>query len=421
MHLANFIQSIGFIRHHSASSFVTDSAAAGTAFGSGVKTNNGVIGSLPDGTAVGNVLEAASLAGFKTGLVVTSTIFHATPASFSAHVADRDDSDRIAAQQIGLAHPLGHVVDVLMGGGRCNFKPNTDPTSCRKDNQDLLGYAKQNNWTVAQDLAEYNSLIGDGSTVSLPFIGLFADGDLKQEVDRARVGDEPSLLDMSKAAITALTRATKDTEKGYFLMIEASRVDHAAHNNDAPGILHDGIVYNEIVKYIKEHIDTHTDTVVLAAADHETGGLVLPSGYNPILLKAATASAGELASMWSSYTGSDRKAYLKGTILPMYALGAATDAEVDAILAASNFRNALVALLNRKAGIAWATGGHSAIDSSLVAYGNGCSGEKLKIDLAGGHDNTDLAKYMAALMRVDLKGVTEKLKAQGKEGWMGNA
>lgn len=115
--------------------------------------------------------------GFKTGLVVTSTINHATPAVYAAHVANRNSYEKIAEHEIGYSHPLGPQVDLLLGGGRCYFKPKSDPTSCRSDDIDLFKYAKSKGFHIMQDRAAFDELKkGHSKTADLPYIGLFNDG-----------------------------------------------------------------------------------------------------------------------------------------------------------------------------------------------------------------------------------------------------
>ena len=113
---------IGSSRTRSSDSLVTDSAAGATAFACALKSYNGAIGVDPDHKPCGTVLEAAKLAGYLTGLVVTTRITDATPASFSSHVDYRWQEDLIATHQLG-GYPLGRVVDLLMGGGRSHFYP----------------------------------------------------------------------------------------------------------------------------------------------------------------------------------------------------------------------------------------------------------------------------------------------------------
>lgn len=97
----------------------------------------------PDGHPCGTILEAAKhQLGMKTGLVATSRITHATPASWSAHVIDRDDEDNIAVQQVG-DNPIGRSVDLMFGGGYCHFLPKKDPRGCRKDNRNVLEESTQ--------------------------------------------------------------------------------------------------------------------------------------------------------------------------------------------------------------------------------------------------------------------------------------
>ena len=123
---------IGSSRTRSTSSLITDSAAGATAFSCGLKTYNGAISMLPDHTPCGTVLEAAKKAGYLTGLVVTTDITDATPACFASHVNIRSEEDLIARQEVG-EHPLGRVVDLMLGGGRCHFLPNISEGSCRAD------------------------------------------------------------------------------------------------------------------------------------------------------------------------------------------------------------------------------------------------------------------------------------------------
>src|SRR4051812_31593080 len=162
-------------------------------------------------------------------------------------------------------------------------------------------------------------------------------GHMSYEIDR-QDSLEPSLLEMTKTALTSLENATKKSRRGispsvhssqfltrnlkltfpgYFIMIEASRIDHAGHSNDPVGHLHDTIQYNEVMDFVRSWIDKHPDTTMLSAADHECGGLTLP-GYNPLILKAANASAEALGSAFSKYTGPDPASFLKTVIFPSY-------------------------------------------------------------------------------------------------------
>ena len=127
----------------------------------------------PKGYPCGTILEAAKVQhGMRTGLVATSRITHATPASFSAHIGDRDRENQIAVQQIGN-NPLGRTVDLMFGGGYCHFLPKSAKNSCRKDGRDLLKEARdKHGWNTVF----YNNRTAfDNGTIELPVIALFAD------------------------------------------------------------------------------------------------------------------------------------------------------------------------------------------------------------------------------------------------------
>jgi len=264
---------IGSSRTRSTSSLITDSAAGATAFSCGFKSYNGAISVLPDHSPCGTVMEAAKRAGYMTGLVVTTRITDATPACFAAHVNRREEEDTIARQMIG-DHPLGHVVDLMLGGGRCHFLPKSTSGSCRVDEIDVIAMAKDNGFSYLNDRAGFDGL-KSGSKVKLPLLGLFAPTDIPYEVDRQHVEDVyPSLDEMAKTALKALTVATKASEQGFFLMIEGSRIDHAGHGNDPVAQVHEVLAYDKAFASVLDFLEKDdTPGVVVSTSDHETGGL----------------------------------------------------------------------------------------------------------------------------------------------------
>lgn len=267
---------IGSSRTRSSSSLVTDSAAGATAFSCGLKSYNGAISVLPDHTPCGTVMEAAKRAGYMTGLVVTTDITDATPACFAAHVNMRTEEDLIAQQEVG-EHPLGRVVDLMLGGGRCHFLPNTTAGSCRADDRDITALAQEKyGWTYIDNRKQFDDL-KYGSAVQLPLMGLFAETDIPYELDRRNMNDiYPSLDEMARTALTALTAATKDRDKGFFLMIEGSRIDHAGHGNDPAAQVNEVLAYDKAFASVVEFLDkATTEGVLVATSDHETGGLAV--------------------------------------------------------------------------------------------------------------------------------------------------
>lgn len=263
---------IGQSRTRSSSSLVTDSAAGATAFSCGMKSYNGAISVLPDHSPCGSVMEAAKLAGYTTGLVVTTRITDATPAVFASHVRKREMEDEIALQMLGETHPLGRMVDLMFGGGRCHFLPNSTDGGCRNDDTDAIGLAKSQAWNYIRSREEFDSL---GTSVELPMLGLFAPGDIPYEIDRRYQDDVyPSLAEMARTALNALSAATEDKDQGFFVMIEGSRIDHAGHANDPAAQVHEVLAYDKTVAAVLDFIgDTKTPTVMVGTSDHETGGL----------------------------------------------------------------------------------------------------------------------------------------------------
>ncbi|HON92280.1 MAG TPA: alkaline phosphatase [Sedimentisphaerales bacterium] len=255
----------GLVRTHSSNSRVTDSAAAGTALACGVKTNNGMIGMTPDEKAYVSILEAAQAKGMATGLVATSTISHATPASFGSHVKSRKLEPAICEQLIASR------INVLFGGGRKYFLPQSDPNSGRKDDVDLLARAQAAGYAYVQTPAELRSV--DASHV----LGLFQYDALKTKEP------EPPLATLAQKAIRLLRKASResaDGRQGFFLMIEGSQIDWECHANKAAGVIRQTLLFDQAVEAAVDFALRDGNTLVIVTADHETGGLTLIGGDN---------------------------------------------------------------------------------------------------------------------------------------------
>jgi alkaline phosphatase len=238
----------------------TDSAAAATALATGVKTKNGYIGVDEDGAALETILEIAEGQGMATGLVTTAQVTDATPAAFAAHVSDRYRMQEVALQM------LESGVDVLLGGGENDFLPRsidgkypspgnrTDRKNLILNNLGIPGGFDEWVWDAA-GLAAVNPAADR-------LIGLFADEVMPRPYS-------PTLAQMTEAAIGILSR---DPE-GFFLMVEGGGIDRAAHDRDARNVIGDVTGFDEAVQVGLEYAALHPDTLVIVAADHETGGL----------------------------------------------------------------------------------------------------------------------------------------------------
>lgn len=385
---------IGNSRTRSSSSLVTDSAAGATAFSCGFKSYNGAVSVLPDHSPCGTVLEAAALAGYKTGLVVTTRVTDATPACFASHANLRQYEDSIAEQEAG-ENPLGRVVDLLMGGGRCHFLPNSKGGSCRGDDRDIVDVASKNGFNYIDDRAGFDALNG-GTEVKLPLLGLFADKDIPYEIDRRSQNDiYPSLEEMARTALTALSEATRDSEQGFFLMIEGSRIDHAGHGNDPAAQVHEVMAYDKAFAAALDFLEKDTTPgVIVSTSDHETGGLAaarqLHKSYPdylwlPSVLASANHSSEYAAAKLNGYNSGEgkdkdesaKKEYIRQVLIEKdLGISDSTDEEVKKILHPESGDNAqyiFADMISRRAQIGWSTHGHSGKifqRNSYLAYAN---------------------------------------------------
>ncbi|KAJ5997051.1 hypothetical protein N7522_008711 [Penicillium canescens] len=432
---------IGTSRTRSTSSLVTDSAAGATAFSCGLKSYNGAISVLPDHSPCGTVLEAAALAGYKTGLVVTTRLTDATPACFASHANLRQYEDLIAVQEVG-EHPLGRVVDLMLGGGRCHFLPKSAEGSCRGDDRDLIDLASENGFTTIQNRSAFDSLNG-GEDISLPLLGLFAHGDIPFEIDRRSQNDKyPSLEEMSRTALRALSKATEDSEQGFFIMIEGSRIDHAGHNNDPAAQVHEVLAYDKAFAAVLDFVQNEsTPTVVVSTSDHETGGLSaarqLTKAYPeyewlPEVLDKATHSGeyvytqlkDHLAGEGKDASESDKKSWVRKHLIEEgLGITDATDEEVHALLHPEpqvSPQDLFTDMVSRRAQVGWSTHGHSAVDVNIYA-----SSSKDAWPLVGNNENTDVGSFLAEYLDLDVAKVTQMLR-DTKSGiwnpydWMGD-
>jgi alkaline phosphatase len=241
---------------------LTDSAAGATALACGVSTVNGAIAVDPSGKKLTTCLEDARAKGRRTGLVTTTTITHATPACFAAHIGNRGEEGEIARQYV---HE-GLGADVLFGGGQ-RFFPGA-----------LLAEAGEKAWKLVRTREELAALPAGTQRA----LGLFAESHVPYAIDRDQPGEAqaPSLGDMTRKALEILSQ----DDKGFFLMVEGGRIDHACHGNDAPAALGELREFDDAIALCEEFRAKHPDTLVIVTADHETGGLTVTTGVPPAVL-----------------------------------------------------------------------------------------------------------------------------------------
>jgi alkaline phosphatase len=243
----------GLLATASLNSMVTDSAAAASAWGSGSRVHNGVLNILPDGTKLTPLTTLLHEVGMGTGLVTTDLMCGATPAGFAAAVEKRGLFDQIAPQ-------YAQAVDVLMGGGRVHFDPLT-----REDRRDLIGDFQRAGYDF---VTVRDEVIAKPPTARGKVLGLFAQEQMPYTIDHvnseALRASTPTLAEMSRHALAILDR----NPRGFFVMIEGARIDHAAHACDAAALLHDQLAFDDAIGDVLHFLEGRDDTLLVISSDH---------------------------------------------------------------------------------------------------------------------------------------------------------
>lgn len=312
---------VALSKTYTANQQTPDSAPTMTAIVSGVKTNDGVLSlnqnvkrdetnqAVIQTNQVQTILEKAEENGLATGIISTARITHATPAATYAHIPDRDwESDAMlpdAAVQSGVKdiavqlieqgkQANGDGIEVMLGGGRNNFFPTymRDPENLKElghrlDGRNLITeYLQQQGAKYVWNKTQFDA-INPQKTKRL--LGLFEPSHMHYEHDRVKdKAGEPSLAEMTTKAIDILSQQ----EKGYFLMVEAARVDHASHAGNAYRTFSETVALSDAVKATLDKVDLR-DTLIIVTADHSHSLTITgyPRRGNPILGKVIAPDA----------------------------------------------------------------------------------------------------------------------------------
>ena len=275
-------KNIGLHKNYSSDALITDSAAGATAFASGIKTYNGAIGVDPDTNAVETILEEAEAKGLKTGLVATSTIDHATPASFIAHNRARKNYEEIALDF------LKTDTEIFIGGGQKSFERR------EMDDRNLSEELKAKGYTVVSFVDKEIDEIDMTNVEKLMYYT--ADGSPLM-VSQGRDYLEP-------ASNLSIDHLNKDNEDGFFLMIEGSQIDWGGHANDADWIITEMIEFDKTIGAVLDFAEKDGNTLVIVTADHETGGF-------------AIQKESKMDSLVTAFTSD----YHTGDLIPVFAYG----------------------------------------------------------------------------------------------------
>lgn len=378
---------------HQSSGFVTDSAASATALATGIKTYNGAIGVDINKQPHLTVMEQAKRQGMSTGVVVTSQINHATPASYLSHVEGRRMYNEIADSYFDVKLDGQFKADIMLGGGWEYFI---------RDDRDLTkefvqaGYAYTDSY---QQLAELN-----GEQI----LGLFGDTGLPWALD----SQQPERLKyMSQIAIDKLD----NNDKGFLMLIEGSQVDWAGHSNDIAAAMAEMDDLAKTLEWLETYVQQHPDTLVVITADHNTGGMSIGRdgkyAWQPEYIQNLSMSPESLAKkllstnfdaqVINSALGFEITKDERTNLVAAYKRSnkAIAAAKQDKNADARKYKNgqralyvALKQLIDLRTNTGWTTGGHTGVDVPVFAMG--MSSDQFR----GQIDNTDIAKKIFALL-----------------------
>lgn len=266
---------VGFHKSYSFNDLITDSAAGATAFACGVKTYNGAIGLNADTIPCTTILEEAEQNGMATGMVVTSTIVHATPAAFIAHQTIRVLNEEIAADF------LKTEIDLIIGGGKRYFDRR------EIDERNLYEELQRNGYFVSDYMkAELSQL---GLSPKQNFAYFTADGDPLPA---------PAGRDYLPYAVKqTLPFLEQRSDKGFFLMVEGSQIDWAGHARKGDILIEEMLDFNKAIEVVLEFARKRGNTLVIVTGDHETGGLSINEGSKMNRLKTAFTTNGHTATL----------------------------------------------------------------------------------------------------------------------------
>lgn len=386
--------SVGSVITSWANGPITDSAPGGTVYAAGEKTNNKYIGTSVNDTPMASILEGAESVGKATGIVATSEITHATPGDFTAHTNNRKYYNQILQQQIN------QDMEVVLGGGfnkASGFSSEVSSDEFESYYEEQVNNIKEEGFDFITTKDQLTSYDGD------KLWGSFADADLKYDFYRQSDNDnvQPSLAEMTNKAIEVLNK----DEDGFFLMVEGSKVDWAAHANNTVGIVSDILAFDEAVKAAIEFAKTDGNTVVVVTTDHGNSGITIGSSYyneniesydkatyenTTDLLKNATITEERFNEIASGKSNDEIKALAKKYY------GIDLNDEELAIVKGEQGEGRQVGIrevIARRVGIGYTTGGHTGEQIYLGVYAP--SDVEL---LEGVVDNTEVNKYMQRVL-----------------------
>lgn len=278
---------IGLHKTSDKSSKITDSAAGATAFSTGQKTYKRAIGVSVDSIPQETILEQLQKEGYQTGLISLTSITHATPASFYAHVTDRDMHEEIAAQLVTSK------VDFFAGGGKKFFNQ-------REDGKDLFQYLVEENYHL-------DTLQLSNPVLDRPNVYILAEDGIPSKIE----GRGDFLKDATEMALDYFGQKGKP----FFLMVEGSYIDWGGHAEDADMMVAEVLDFDKTLGTVLDYVKEHPNTLLVVTADHETGGVSIGKYYE---VDESTGNKNEVADKVAVYFNSNQHS---GELIPVFAEG----------------------------------------------------------------------------------------------------
>lgn len=406
----------GAIRTYGADSIITDSAPGATAYATGYKGSDKGISVAPWNITIagvnadpalayiplGTLLEGARISGRATGLVASSNIQHATPAAFSAHWHDRSNYNELGEQQVY------QNIDVVLGGGKQYLLPKEKDGGKREDKEDLITELKMMGYGFVDTREDMLS------AKSGKLWGAFAPDAMAYDIDRlVTAPTEPSLSEMTAKAIDLLSASPKAQKTGFFLFVEGSKIDWAAHANDPSGLVYDLLAFDAAVKTALDFAKKDKNTLLIVVSDHGTGGITIGTkddknysltddDYLVAPMRKIKLTGEGIDKLIAGDTSESK---IKRIVSDNWGITDLTDEEMATIIDAMHKRIALNKILgpmlSKRARLDWTTGGHTGADVFLFSYGPGHP--------VGLIENTALGHYMASAMGFNIRSLNQEL------------
>ncbi|QFU21661.1 alkaline phosphatase [Shewanella eurypsychrophilus] len=368
--------------------YVTDSAAAATALATSHKSYNGAISVDHQQDKLPTMMEMAKERGKATAIVVTSQINHATPASFLAHNESRRNYNQIADSYLTNLINGRPIADLMLGGGTQYFV---------REDKDLTQEFQHFGYQYIDKLSDLSSID------SLPALGLFAPSGMEPALGSH---DPYRLTTMTQTALKLLSKQTAP----FVMMVEGSQIDWCGHSNDIVCAMNEMDDFAKTLIAVKHYVDTHPDTLLVATADHSTGGLtlgregkykwkgkrlkqvkMLPEDVAKAIVK--TPSILDTPKSFSAFWSKTINISMSAEILDRFRVRLM--GRLKSHEPADRLEELIKQKIDKLTYTGWTTSGHNGIDVQIFAYGKG------QQHFNGHLDNTKIAATLIEMIKAE--------------------